>query len=124
MHQGLAWQLPEIHRFCHSASVRIWHVLCVHWAAMMRFRQADRSKQQEVIMFHVIDHADVVYTGELSQATRYVAEHYGNQIDEAIRSGIRIAYTDPLHGMEETGQEPPESKVPDFWKPFEDWTVD
>lgn len=47
-------------------------------------------------MFHVLDHADVVYSGELSQATQYVIERYGQRLDEAIRSGIRIAYTDSL----------------------------
>ena len=36
---------------------------------------------QEAIMFYVLDHADVVYTGELSQATLYVVEHYGVKLD-------------------------------------------
>ena len=75
-------------------------------------------------MFDVLDHADVVYTGELSQATQYVMEHYGKKLDEAIRAGIKIAYTDPLHGTSEAGPAAPDRKVPDFWKPFEDWTLD
>ncbi len=45
-------------------------------------------------MFQVLDHAAVVYTGELSQTTQYIIEHYGKKLDEAIRSGIKIAYTD------------------------------
>ncbi len=45
-------------------------------------------------MFQVLDHAAVVYTGELSQTTQYIIEHYGQKLDEAIRSGIKIAYTD------------------------------
>ena len=45
-------------------------------------------------MFQVLDHAAVVYTGELSQTTRYIIEHYGKKLDEAIRSGIKIAYTE------------------------------
>ena len=49
-------------------------------------------------MFQVLDHAAVVYTGELSQTTQYIIEHYGKKLDEAIRSGIKIAYTDPLSG--------------------------
>ncbi len=48
-------------------------------------------------MFHVLDHADVVYTGELSDSTRYVIEHYNKTLDEAIRSGIKILYTDAQH---------------------------
>lgn len=50
-------------------------------------------------MFHVLYHADLVYSGDLSQATRYVLEHSGKCLDEAIRSGIRILYSDALHGI-------------------------
>ena len=50
-------------------------------------------------MFHVLDHAELVYSGELSRATQYIIEHYGNKLDEAIRSGIKIAYADPLHSL-------------------------
>lgn len=75
-------------------------------------------------MFHVLDHADVVYTGELSQATRYVIEHYGVKLDEAIRSGIKIAYTDSQHRLNEAAQSRFGSGVPDFWKPQEEWTLD
>lgn len=55
-------------------------------------------------MFHVFDHADVVYSGELSQATQYVIEHYGKKLDEAIRSGIKILYSDSLHSLNEVRQ--------------------
>lgn len=75
-------------------------------------------------MFHVLDHADVVYTGELSQATQYVIEHYGTRLDEAIRSGIKIAYTDSLHSKNQAAQASFGSSVPDFWKPHEEWTLD
>ena len=50
-------------------------------------------------MFHVLDHADLVYSGDLSQATQYVLEHSGKRIDEAIRSGVRILYSDALHSL-------------------------
>ena len=50
-------------------------------------------------MFHVLDHEVVVYTGELSQSTQYVIEHYGKRFDDAIRTGILILYTDPLHSL-------------------------
>lgn len=50
-------------------------------------------------MFHVLDHTDVVYTGELSQATQYVIDHYGKKLDDAIRSGIMIAYSDAFHKL-------------------------
>ncbi len=56
---------------------------------------------QEAIMFHVLDHAEVVYAGDLSQSTRYVIEHYEKRLDEAIRSGIKILYSDPLHSQSE-----------------------
>lgn len=75
-------------------------------------------------MFHVLDHADVVYTGELSQATQYVIDHYGNKLDGAIRSGIRIAYADPhlqWNGIEETSND---SASRNFWQPVEDWEID
>ena len=55
-------------------------------------------------MFQVLDHAAVVYTGELSQTTQYIIEHYGKKLDEAIRSGIKIAYTDIPSAAESTGQ--------------------
>ncbi len=45
-------------------------------------------------MFQVLDHAAVVYTGELSQTTQYIIEHYGKKLDEAIRSGIKIGYAE------------------------------
>jgi hypothetical protein len=67
-------------------------------------RQAVHHPQQEAIMFHVLDHADLVYTGELSQATQFIIDHYGKKLDEAIRSGIRIAYTDAFHGLSEARQ--------------------
>ncbi len=50
-------------------------------------------------MFHVLDHSELVYSGDLSQATRYVLEHSGKRLDEAIRSGIRILYSDALHAL-------------------------
>jgi hypothetical protein len=50
-------------------------------------------------MFHVLDHADVVYTGYFSDSTQYVIEHYGARLDEAIRSGIRILYSDALYSL-------------------------
>ncbi len=66
-------------------------------------------------MFQVLDHAAVVYTGELSQTTQYIIEHYGKKLDEAIRSGIKIAYTEK--GM-------PRHAVPEFWKPCKDGMPD
>lgn len=50
-------------------------------------------------MFHVLDHSDLVYSGDLSQATQYVLEHSGKRLDEAIRSGVRILYSDALHAL-------------------------
>jgi hypothetical protein len=50
-------------------------------------------------MFHVLDHTDLVYSGDLSQATQYILEHSGKRLDEAIRSGIRILYSDALHSL-------------------------
>ena len=75
-------------------------------------------------MFHVLDHADVVYTGELSQATLYVVEHYGVKLDEAMRSGIKIACTDSLNCLNEAARTRFGSGIPDFWKPHEEWTLD
>lgn len=66
-------------------------------------------------MFQVLDHAAVVYTGELSQTTQYIIEHYGKKLDEAIRSGIKIAYVE--HSVLER-------VVPEFWMAREEWTVD
>ncbi|MBI5108413.1 MAG: hypothetical protein HZA62_06660 [Rhodocyclales bacterium] len=50
-------------------------------------------------MFHVLDHTDLVYSGDLSQATQYILDHSGKRLDEAIRSGIRILYSDALHSL-------------------------
>lgn len=52
-------------------------------------------------MFHVVDHACVVYTGELSQSTQYVIDRYGKNLDDAIRSGIRILDTHSLRDLDE-----------------------
>lgn len=51
-------------------------------------------------MFHVLDHEVVVYSGELSQSTQYVIDHYGKRFDDAIRSGILILYSDPAHCLD------------------------
>jgi hypothetical protein len=73
-------------------------------------------------MFQVLDHAAVVYTGELSQTTQYIIDHYGKKLDEAIRSGIKIAYADVIRNEGE--QDVSARTVPYCWKPFEDGEVD
>jgi hypothetical protein len=73
-------------------------------------------------MFHVLDQADVVYTGDLSQSTQYVIEHYGKKIDEAVRSGIKILYTDMLHSLSHAKEIV--LGTPDIWRPIADWEVD
>ena len=75
-------------------------------------------------MFQVLDHADVVYTGELSQATQYVIDHYDHKLDGAIRSGIRIAYADPLLQWKEVAETSNASAARSFWQPIEDWEID
>ncbi len=75
-------------------------------------------------MFQVLDHGDVVFTGELSQTTQYVIDHYGNTLDGAIRSGVRISYADPHVGLNVVRQTIPGSAVRDFWAPIEDWEID
>jgi hypothetical protein len=75
-------------------------------------------------MFQVLDHADVVYTGELSQTTQYVIEHYGNKLDDAIRFGIRIAWADARSLLNEFGETVLGSTKPEFWEPVEDWELD
>lgn len=55
-------------------------------------------------MFHVLDHNDIVYSGDLSQSTQYILEHYGTRFDEAIRTGIKILYSDPSHSLNEARQ--------------------
>lgn len=84
----------------------------------------DDSMQQEAIMFQVLDHSAVVYTGELSQTTQFVIDHYGGRLDEAIRSGIRIGYADPFRRLNEFAETTHDSTIPNFWKPIEDWELD
>lgn len=43
-------------------------------------------------MFNVVNNNAVVYAGKLSQATQYNIEHFGTDLDDAIRLGIRITY--------------------------------
>ena len=73
-------------------------------------------------MFHVLDHSDIVYTGDLSQSTQYVIDHYGKKLDEAVRSGIKILYTDMLHSLNHAKEAVLAS--PNDWHPIEDWKVD
>ena len=75
-------------------------------------------------MFQVLDHGEVVFTGGLSQTTQYVIDHYGNTLDGAIRSGVRISYVDPHFGSHEVGETIPGRTVRDFWGPIEDWEID
>jgi len=71
-------------------------------------------------MFHVLDHSELVYSGDLSQATQYVIEHSGKRLDQAIRSGIRILYSDALHSLTQARQ----SVSPGYWAPIDDWLLD
>jgi hypothetical protein len=75
-------------------------------------------------MFHVLDHAAVVFAGELSQTTQYVIDHYGNTLDEAIRSGVRIAYADPQLCLHDVGEAGSGCTVRKFWRPVEEWEID
>ncbi len=75
-------------------------------------------------MFHVLDHSGVVYTGDLSQSTQYVIEHYGQRLDEAVRAGIKILYTDMLHGLQHAKEIVRGHPSPELWHPIDDWRVD
>ncbi len=73
-------------------------------------------------MYHVLDHSDVVYTGDLSASTQYIIDHYGQRLDEAVQTGIRLLYTDMLHTLNHA-----KDVVlgdPDHWRRIEDWKVD
>ena len=61
-----------------------------------------------------------MYTGELSEATQYIIERYGIKLEDASRSGIRLARPEPPNPT----QTPYGFKLPDFWKPFEEWMLD
>jgi hypothetical protein len=75
-------------------------------------------------MFHVLDNSGVVYTGDLSESTQYVIEHYGQRLDEAVRSGIKILYTDMLHSLTHAKEIVRGSANPELWHPIDDWRVD
>lgn len=64
-------------------------------------------------MFHVLDHEAVVCSGNLSEATQYVLEYSGESLDEAVRNGMRILYTDALHSLRQ-------AVCPDYWDPTDD----
>lgn len=76
-------------------------------------------------MFHVLDHADVVYSGDhLSQSTQYVTEHYEIGLDEAGRAGIKIIYTDMLHSLSHAKEVVLGGNALDDWHSIEDWQLD
>ncbi len=75
-------------------------------------------------MFHVLDHANEVFSGELSQATQYIIDHYGNTLDGAIRSGVRIAYAEQQLRLSEVGEAGSGPAVRKFWRPVEEWEID
>lgn len=76
-------------------------------------------------MYHVLDHDDIVYSGEFSESTEYVLEHYGMRFDDAIRSGIMILYTDPMHSLNEARQAALGYGSRAFWSPVEEeWKLD
>jgi hypothetical protein len=87
-------------------------------------RQARHQQQQEAIMFHVLDHANVVYTGDLSQSTQYVIDHYGKKLDEAIHAGIKLLYSDALHSLPHAEAAVTGKSPADIWRPIEDWKID
>jgi hypothetical protein len=72
----------------------------------------DHALNQEAIMFQVLDHAAVVFSGELSQTTQYILDHYGKKLDEAIRSGIKIAYAEVIRNGD--SQEAPPRTSPEL----------
>lgn len=75
-------------------------------------------------MFHVLDHANLVFTGELSQTTQYIIDHYGDTLDGAIRSGVRIAYAEPQLRSGEVGEAGSGPAVRKFWRPIDEWEID
>jgi hypothetical protein len=75
-------------------------------------------------MFHVLDHAEIVYSGDLSESTRYVIDRYGQRLDEAVRCGVRILYTDMLHGLQHAKEVARGGANPELWHPIADWRVD
>ena len=75
-------------------------------------------------MFHVPDHADVAYTGELSQTTQYVVDRDRNRLAGAIRSGIRIACSDPHLQWKEIAAASSRGASRAFWQPVEDREID
>ena len=75
-------------------------------------------------MFHVPDHADVAYTGELSQTTQYVVDRDRNKLAGAIRSGIRIACSEPHLQWKEIAAASNGGASRTFWQPVEDREID
>lgn len=75
-------------------------------------------------MFHVLDHADVIYSGDLAHSTQYVIDHYDNKLDDAVHDGVRILYTDMLHTLNHAKEVVLGSNSLDHWHPIEDWKVD
>lgn len=75
-------------------------------------------------MFHVLDNSGVVYTGNLSESTQYVIDHYGQRLDEAVRSGIKILYTDMLHSLTHAKEIVCGHPSHELWHPIDDWRVD
>jgi hypothetical protein len=102
----------------------MWHNLCVYQGQDDQVLPLEHQMKREAIMFHVLDHADVVYTGDFSQSTQYVIEHFGKKLDEVVRSGIRILHTDMLHSLSHAKEAVLGNDTPDYWRPIDDWKVD
>lgn len=75
-------------------------------------------------MFHVPDHADVACTGELSQTTKCVVDHDGNNPAGAIRSGSGTAYAGPHLQWNEIAAASNGGAFRTFWQPAEDGEID
>lgn len=75
-------------------------------------------------MFQVLNHREVVFSGELSQTTQYVIEHFGGNLDKAIRSGITIVYGGPPKEVAEAMISVAGSRIPEYCQPIEGWEPD
>lgn len=75
-------------------------------------------------MLNVIDHADVDCADDFSQPSRYVIQHYGKKLDEAIRSDSALDGVGSHQGLHLALQAVSDQQVPDFWKPVEEWELD
>ena len=75
-------------------------------------------------MSHSFKQAGSGNAGGLAHAVQYLAGSDDRRFEDPCRGGVATVVPDPVRNLDDVGHAVVARDVPDFWKPFEEWTLD